>query len=86
MAPGNPNGNSRMASMIAAAQAARAIGKRHYELLGWCRENWTRLDLPPLFSEVFDIPKSEEDPSAAYKNILMYGSASTSSSSSGFKG
>ncbi|XP_059059774.1 ecdysone-induced protein 78C-like [Achroia grisella] len=41
-------------------QQARALGKRHNELLAWCRDHWPRLVLPALFSEIFDIPKSEE--------------------------
>nr|ATB56339.1 E78 [Panonychus citri] len=39
----------------------RAIGIKHAEHLSWFRGNWTRLKLPPLFAEIFDIPKSEDE-------------------------
>ncbi|MPC36609.1 Ecdysone-induced protein 78C [Portunus trituberculatus] len=39
----------------------RQIGARHHEHLNWFRSNWSRLKLPPLFAEIFDIPKCEED-------------------------
>lgn len=39
----------------------RALGARHASLLDWFRRNWTKLKLPPLFAEIFDIPKCEED-------------------------
>lgn len=37
------------------------LGARHADLLDWFRKNWTKLKLPPLFAEIFDIPKCEED-------------------------
>ncbi|XP_066940332.1 ecdysone-induced protein 78C-like isoform X2 [Macrobrachium rosenbergii] len=39
----------------------RQIGAKHHEHLNWFRSNWSRLKLPPLFAEIFDIPKCEED-------------------------
>ncbi|XP_044020178.1 ecdysone-induced protein 78C-like [Aphidius gifuensis] len=39
----------------------RALGLRHANLLEWFRRNWIKLKLPPLFAEIFDIPKCEED-------------------------
>ncbi|KAK4315186.1 hypothetical protein Pmani_013582 [Petrolisthes manimaculis] len=39
----------------------RQIGARHNHHLNWFRANWSRLKLPPLFAEIFDIPKCEED-------------------------
>ena len=39
----------------------RALGVQHANLLDWFRRNWTKLKLPPLFAEIFDIPKCEED-------------------------
>ncbi|XP_035205960.1 ecdysone-induced protein 78C-like isoform X2 [Stegodyphus dumicola] len=39
----------------------RSLGAKHAEHLEWFRANWTRLRLPPLFAEIFDIPKYEED-------------------------
>ncbi|KAI5729965.1 hypothetical protein M8J76_008483 [Diaphorina citri] len=37
------------------------IGIKHSAHLDWFRENWNKLRLPPLFAEIFDIPKCEED-------------------------
>lgn len=37
------------------------IGARHCTHLDWLRTNWTNIRLPPLFAEIFDIPKSEDD-------------------------
>ncbi|XP_015524562.1 ecdysone-induced protein 78C isoform X2 [Neodiprion pinetum] len=39
----------------------RTLGSRHANLLDWFRRNWPKLRLPPLFAEIFDIPKCEED-------------------------
>ncbi|KAH9522678.1 hypothetical protein DERF_006244 [Dermatophagoides farinae] len=35
----------------------RALGSSHSLHLQWFRTNWSRLKLPPLFAEIFDIPK-----------------------------
>ena len=34
----------------------RNLGLKHADHLNWFRGNWTRLKLPPLFAEIFDIP------------------------------
>ncbi|BES98694.1 HOLI [Nesidiocoris tenuis] len=39
----------------------RALGSKHALMLDWPRLNWDKLRLPPLFAEIFDIPKSDED-------------------------
>ncbi|XP_025422170.1 ecdysone-induced protein 78C-like isoform X2 [Sipha flava] len=39
----------------------RSIGARHVTHLEWFRLHWHMLKLPPLFAEIFDIPKCEED-------------------------
>lgn len=39
----------------------RALGAKHLDHLQWFRLNWSRLKLPPLYAEIFDIPKSEDD-------------------------
>lgn len=51
----------RLEAFAGAAAEVRALGARHHALLGWCREHWPRLVLPALFSEIFDIPKAEEE-------------------------
>ena len=38
----------------------RSLGAKHAEHLEWFRANWLRLRLPPLFAEIYDIPKIEE--------------------------
>ncbi|KAK2149499.1 hypothetical protein LSH36_449g03009 [Paralvinella palmiformis] len=37
------------------------IGLRHGQLLGWFRERWYLIDTPPLFAEIYDIRKTEDD-------------------------
>ncbi|CAH2009122.1 unnamed protein product [Acanthoscelides obtectus] len=39
----------------------RNLGAKHSAHLDWFRSNWTKLTLPPLFAEIFDIPKTEDD-------------------------
>ncbi|KAL3275034.1 hypothetical protein HHI36_019806 [Cryptolaemus montrouzieri] len=39
----------------------RNLGAKHSAHLDWFRMNWQKLILPPLFAEIFDIPKSEDD-------------------------
>ncbi|KAL0279738.1 UNVERIFIED_CONTAM: hypothetical protein PYX00_001237 [Menopon gallinae] len=39
----------------------RNLGAKHSAHLDWFRINWQMLRLPPLFAEIFDIPKCEED-------------------------
>lgn len=39
----------------------RNLGAKHTAHLDWFRVNWTKLSLPPLFAEIFDIPKTEDD-------------------------
>lgn len=37
----------------------RALGSHHNEILQYYRANWHRSKTPPLFSEIYDIPKNE---------------------------
>lgn len=37
----------------------RTLGSHHNELLKYYRANWHRCSIPPLFSEIYDIPKNE---------------------------
>lgn len=37
------------------------LGHKHAAHLEWLRAHWRQLKLPPLFAEIFDIPKTEED-------------------------
>lgn len=61
---GVPDVAARLEAFAAAAVEVRALSTRHYLLLGWCREHWPRLVIPELFSEIFDIPKAEEEENA----------------------
>lgn len=58
----NPAGNDAlMGSLAQRIPELKSLGVRHANLLDWFRRNWTKLKLPPLFAEIFDIPKCEED-------------------------
>ncbi|XP_050429016.1 ecdysone-induced protein 78C isoform X1 [Adelges cooleyi] len=48
-------------SVLSKLPELRTIGRRHVAYLEWFRSNWHMLKLPPLFAEIFDIPKCEED-------------------------
>ncbi|XP_064635746.1 ecdysone-induced protein 78C-like [Lineus longissimus] len=39
----------------------RTLGASHNEHLNYFRENWQHLKLPPLLSEIFDIPKHDDE-------------------------
>ena len=39
----------------------RMLGSKHADQLAWLRQNWQQVTLPPLYAEIFDIPKVEED-------------------------
>lgn len=41
----------------------RTLSVQHNEILQWYRNLWYKVKLPPLFSEIYDIPKQEEDSS-----------------------
>ncbi|XP_071446843.1 ecdysone-induced protein 78C [Hetaerina americana] len=48
-------------SVLSKLPELRSLGAKHSLHLEWFRLNWARLHLPPLFAEIFDIPKCEED-------------------------
>ncbi|CAG9856185.1 unnamed protein product [Phyllotreta striolata] len=48
-------------SLLMKLPELRSLGAKHTAHLDWYRMNWTKLTLPPLFAEIFDIPKSEDD-------------------------
>ncbi|XP_013773938.1 ecdysone-induced protein 78C-like [Limulus polyphemus] len=48
-------------SLMMKLSELRSLGENHMKHLQWFRANWARLKLPPLFAEIFDIPKCEED-------------------------
>lgn len=59
--PGSTVSLQLMPALEAKIPELRALGARHCTHLDWLRTNWTNVKLPPLFAEIFDIPKSEED-------------------------
>ncbi|XP_063701492.1 ecdysone-induced protein 78C [Culicoides brevitarsis] len=49
-------------ALEAKIQELRSLGYRHSTHLDWFRtQHWTVARLPPLFAEIFDIPKAEDD-------------------------
>lgn len=59
--PGSTNSLQLMPALEAKIPELRALGAKHCSHLDWLRNNWTKLRLPPLFAEIFDIPKIEDD-------------------------
>lgn len=59
-----PESTSSALQMMPALEAKiaelRALGMMHVEHLDWLRAYWTRIQLPPLFAELFDIPKTDD--------------------------
>ncbi len=39
----------------------RMLGTKYMDQLQWFRDRWDKLTLPPLFAEIFDIPKTREE-------------------------
>ncbi|XP_033751290.1 ecdysone-induced protein 78C-like [Pecten maximus] len=39
----------------------RSLGSQHSDIIQWYRAQWQRIRLPPLFSEIYDIPKHADD-------------------------
>jgi len=50
-----------MSNILVKLPELRNLGAKHSMHLEWFRTNWDKLRLPPLFAEIFDIPKCEED-------------------------
>ncbi|XP_037040398.1 ecdysone-induced protein 78C isoform X2 [Bradysia coprophila] len=59
--PGSTVSLQLMPALEAKIPELRGLGARHCTHLDWLRTNWTHIRLPPLFAEIFDIPKSEDD-------------------------
>lgn len=50
-----------MPALEAKVHELRMLGEKHSAHLEWFRRNWSTIRLPPLFAEIFDVPKCEED-------------------------
>lgn len=59
--PGSSNSLQIMPTLEAKIPELKELGIKHSNHLDWLRTNWTAVRLPPLFAEIFDIPKCEED-------------------------
>ncbi|XP_054274904.1 ecdysone-induced protein 78C-like isoform X2 [Macrosteles quadrilineatus] len=58
----NHSGESQLISnILLKLPELRNLGAKHSAHLDWFRTHWDQLRLPPLFAEIFDIPKCEED-------------------------
>lgn len=72
-----PAAVARLEAFAAISHAIHVLGTSHGVHLLWCRENWSRLTLPALFSEIFDIPKNDDeepaDPEQASASGLQSG-------------
>lgn len=55
------NESQLFSSLLIKLPELRNLGAKHTAHLDWFRVNWAKLTLPPLFAEIFDIPKSEDD-------------------------
>ncbi|KAI0228750.1 Ecdysone-induced protein 78C [Lamellibrachia satsuma] len=52
------------AGLLTKLPELRTIGAKHNELIDWFRQRWLQLKLPPLYAEIYDIPKLESEPPA----------------------
>lgn len=59
--PGSAQALQLMPALEAKIPELRALGAKHFSHLDWLRMNWTKQRLPPLFAEIFDIPKPEDE-------------------------
>ncbi|XP_012935301.1 ecdysone-induced protein 78C [Aplysia californica] len=50
------------AAVIMKLPELRTLGSQHHDLLRWYRMQWHRASLPPLFAEIYDIPKNQVEP------------------------
>jgi nuclear receptor subfamily 1 group D protein 3 len=48
-------------SIILKLPELRTLGAQHHEILRWYRARWSVVALPPLFAEIYDIPKTAKD-------------------------
>lgn len=49
------------ANMLMKLPELRMLGSKHGEQLNWLKVHWQQIRLPPLYAEIFDIPKVEDD-------------------------
>lgn len=59
--PGTTNSLQLMPALEAKIPELSELGAKHCTHLNWLRTNWTQIRLPPLFAEIFDIPKTDDD-------------------------
>ncbi|XP_059491296.1 ecdysone-induced protein 78C isoform X2 [Neocloeon triangulifer] len=54
-------GQERVNQLVELLNDLHSLGVKHTEHLCWLRQHWMKIHLPPLFAEIFDIPKLEDD-------------------------
>lgn len=59
--PGSTASLQLMPALEAKITELKALGAHHCSHLNWLRNNWTVMRLPPLFAEIFDIPKCDDE-------------------------
>lgn len=59
--PGSTTSLQLMPALEAKIPELSELGDKHCAHLNWLRSNWTQMRLPPLFAEIFDIPKIDDD-------------------------
>lgn len=59
--PGSTTSLQLMPALEAKIPELCELGDKHCSHLNWLRANWTQIRLPPLFAEIFDIPKIDDD-------------------------
>lgn len=47
--------------VLARLSDLNVLSVAHDHILDWFRDKWRHLQLPPLFAELFDIPKAEDE-------------------------
>ncbi|ELU17326.1 hypothetical protein CAPTEDRAFT_93472, partial [Capitella teleta] len=69
------------ASILMKIPELRTLGAKHTDQLSWFRKNWHCLHLPPLFAEIYDVPKLEADcdPQQQQQQQMQPAAASSSS-------
>jgi nuclear receptor subfamily 1 group D protein 3 len=70
------------ASILMKIPELRTLGAKHTDQLSWFRKNWHCLHLPPLFAEIYDVPKLETDPEAMQAQQVQQQQPSAASSTS----
>ena len=50
-----------ISAVLQRVSEVKNLGSRHQAQLDWYRCRWSAVQLPPLFAEMFDIPRGDDD-------------------------